>query len=103
MTEVFFYTHVDDKLQTACALTSKALWRGPAPALNKGQILTTKARRHEERLSKWTTNIDFLTITHCPSTPAINISAFYVLSLHDALPISIFLFFALLRVFVPSW
>ena len=28
MTEVLFYTHVDDKLQTACALTSKALARG---------------------------------------------------------------------------
>ena len=28
MTEVLFYTHVDDKLQTACALASKALARG---------------------------------------------------------------------------
>ena len=28
MTEVLFYTHVDDKLQTACALTFKALGRG---------------------------------------------------------------------------
>ena len=28
MTEVLFYTHVDDKLQTACALTFKALARG---------------------------------------------------------------------------
>ena len=28
MTEVLFYTHVDDKLQTACTLTAKALVRG---------------------------------------------------------------------------
>jgi DNA polymerase-3 subunit chi len=27
MTEVLFYTHADDKLQTACALTAKALAR----------------------------------------------------------------------------
>ncbi|MGH8767311.1 MAG: DNA polymerase III subunit chi, partial [Burkholderiales bacterium] len=27
MTEVLFYTHVDDKLQTACALAAKALAR----------------------------------------------------------------------------
>ena len=27
MTEVLFYTHADDKLQTACALTTKALAR----------------------------------------------------------------------------
>lgn len=27
MTEVLFYTHVEDKLQTACALTAKALAR----------------------------------------------------------------------------
>jgi DNA polymerase IIIc chi subunit len=28
MTEVLFYTHVDDKLRTACTLTAKALARG---------------------------------------------------------------------------
>ncbi|MEQ1883128.1 MAG: DNA polymerase III subunit chi [Burkholderiales bacterium] len=28
MTEVFFYTHADDKLQTACTLAAKALGKG---------------------------------------------------------------------------
>ena len=50
MTEVLFYTHVDDKLQTACALTSKALARKMRVMLFTADAAAT------DRLSKllWT-------------------------------------------------
>ena len=46
MTEVFFYTHADNKMQTACTLTIKALARGM-----RVMLLTPDAAQ-TERLSK---------------------------------------------------
>ncbi|MEO8159707.1 MAG: DNA polymerase III subunit chi [Betaproteobacteria bacterium] len=46
MTEVFFYTHADNKLQTACTLTAKALAR------DMRVLLLTPDAAVTERLSK---------------------------------------------------
>jgi DNA polymerase-3 subunit chi len=46
MTEVLFYTHVDDKLQTACALAAKALAR------SMRVLLFTADARMTDKLSR---------------------------------------------------
>ena len=62
MTEVLFYTNADNKLQTACALTSKALARGMRV------MLLTPDAAHTERLIKllWTTPATGF-VPHCRS------------------------------------
>ena len=73
MTEVLFYTHVEDKLQTACALSAKALARGMRV------LLFTRDARMTDKLSRilWSTPSTGF-VPHCrrehklaPVTPVI--------------------------------
>lgn len=96
MTEVLFYTHVEDKLQTACALTGKALARkmrvllltaDAAATTNLSRLLWTVPAtgfiphcRSADRLAPQTPVIvdhmpeplvhDQVLINLCPETPA---------------------------------
>lgn len=62
MTEVLFYTHVDDKLKTACALTAKALAR------KMRVMLYTEDAAATEHLSKllWSAPVTGF-VPHCRS------------------------------------
>lgn len=73
MTEVLFYTHADNKLQTACQLTSKALARGMRVMLWTADAAATE---HLDRLLWSVPSTGF--VPHCrgddrlaPVTPVI--------------------------------
>ncbi len=73
MTEILFYTHADNKLQTACQLTSKALARGMRVMLWTADAAATE---HLDRLLWSVPSTGF--VPHCrrddrlaPVTPVI--------------------------------